>query len=818
MSSPEVEKFEVTEDDLANEFYPRGGRRQTKNQAIYGMWANSDDEDNTPGFGGGRRKRKDYTAPIGFVSGGIKQGSKIKKEGEGEEDSSDSEKDIQIQMPSKQFLSRTSRPQGRSGKQFAGFGKTDVGFGDWERHTRGVGKKLLEKMGFKPGEGLGKHGQGITTPVEAVKRKGKAAVGAYGTERSERSLVDFPVHDSDEEEEKKFKDELSQWKKKPEVGKKKPKYVYKTAEEIIQSGVGKKKSMPSKASKVKVIDMTGKEKRVLSGYHAIATRHNRPDEEEDLMEQEPGQKKAFEMPELMHNLNILVDMAEEDIITNDRKLRYEKDHIVNMRHEKERLDTICDQEEAQIQKLKSVLDIVRMCEERTQPGCDDPLQLDECAAIFSSLQNDFYEEYKMYDLSSLAVALVFPMMRKYFSTWDPLKEPEYGLDTIRQWKILLEDYNQQYAGNANDMDVFQRLLWDVWLPYLRTTILKWNVRVCNPIIEVLETWLPVLPPWIMENIFDQLVLPRLLQEVENWNPLTDTMPIHAWLHPWLPLMKDKLEPLYAPIRHKIANALINWHPSDASAKVILQPWVRVFKPGHLEAFLVKNILPKLAMCMQEFVINPHQQILDPWHWVMAWSDIIPAKYMVDMLEKTFFPKWRTVLCTWLSNMPNYDEITKWYLGWKSLFSEEYLSQPSIRDNFSKALEIMNRAVSSHIQPGVKENMAYFSQMERRQMADASVSSSSRSPPRQTATGPEPTYTRSVTVGSNYQPTFKDLVEKAAEENGLLFMPIAGKTQEAKQVYRYGKVQIYLDRNVIFVFENLNWIPVSLQNLVMKAKP
>lgn len=55
------------------------------------------------------------------------------------------------------------------------------------------------------------------------------------------------------------------------------------------------------------------------GYHAIATRHNRPDEEEDIMEPEPGQKKAFEMPELMHNLNILVDMAEEDIITNDRK-------------------------------------------------------------------------------------------------------------------------------------------------------------------------------------------------------------------------------------------------------------------------------------------------------------------------------------------------------------------------------------------------------------------------------------------------------------------------------------------------------------------
>ena len=42
------------------------------------------------------------------------------------------------------------------------------------------------------------------------------------------------------------------------------------------------------------------------------------------------------------------------------RLRYEQDHVINMKHEKERLDTICDQEEAQIQKLKKVLDIVRM--------------------------------------------------------------------------------------------------------------------------------------------------------------------------------------------------------------------------------------------------------------------------------------------------------------------------------------------------------------------------------------------------------------------------------------------------------------------------
>ena len=73
------------------------------------------------------------------------------------------------------------------------------------------------QMGYKPGAGLGKELQGITTPVEAVKRKGRATIGAYGSERSERSLKDYPVVDVEEEEDKKFQEELQQWKRQPEV-------------------------------------------------------------------------------------------------------------------------------------------------------------------------------------------------------------------------------------------------------------------------------------------------------------------------------------------------------------------------------------------------------------------------------------------------------------------------------------------------------------------------------------------------------------------------------------------------------------------------
>ena len=27
-------------------------------------------------------------------------------------------------------------------------------------------------------------------------------------------------------------------------------------------------------------------------------------------------------------------------------------------------------------------------------------------------------------------------------------------------------------------------------------------------------------------------------EVDNWDPTTDTMPIHSWIHPWLPIMSE----------------------------------------------------------------------------------------------------------------------------------------------------------------------------------------------------------------------------------------------------------------------------------------
>lgn len=71
----------------------------------------------------------------------------------------DSDSDVEITDPSSVRTLTGHLPKVKASQS--------VGFGSWEEHTNSFGSKMLFKMGYRAGKGLGPRGEGILEPIEA---------------------------------------------------------------------------------------------------------------------------------------------------------------------------------------------------------------------------------------------------------------------------------------------------------------------------------------------------------------------------------------------------------------------------------------------------------------------------------------------------------------------------------------------------------------------------------------------------------------------------------------------------------------------------
>ena len=282
------------------------------------------------------------------------------------------------------------------------------------------------------------------------------------------------------------------WKKKNAAAR--SRQDYKTIADVLNEVAER----PLEQPKQTIIDMRGKQKRLVTNLEHLNE------------EQHENAGDLMPMPELQHNMSLLVDVAEADIQRIDGKLRHEKDTAVILGREQTRLQSEVEAAAAQVQRLNQILQTVSQCQ-----SADTSVTITDIEQVYSRLKHNHREEYYMYNLPAAALAQALPWLTQLFASWSPLEDPSLGTAHFTRWRELLESEQQkrnavfQTIGVASS-DPYVQLCSAVVMPKLSRVVTNdWEPRNPEPMLQFMELWGPLLPGALQQQVLESLVFPKV---------------------------------------------------------------------------------------------------------------------------------------------------------------------------------------------------------------------------------------------------------------------------------------------------------------------
>lgn len=678
--------------------------------------------------------------------------------------------------------------------------------------SNNFGAQMLAKLGWAPGKGLGANEDGRAVPVAVGKvMRGVGIQSGMRTEDSKREARRKGELVEDEPKPTKAKAAKAKskavardtWQTKKRV---KIKVEHKTYEQLVaeapdttQPGVGL------------VLDARGAELKEVESLSELSLSGWTPTSD------------ASQLPELRHNLRLIVDVTKGDLTSLVKEGKSINERRQWSTRDEERANKKTEASAKEIERLQQLRSIVETISAAT---ADDSARKDgslhHLEESFNKLTVGYQDLYTSMGLDDVVVGSIGQVLRPAFAAWEPFAiSSDALLSTLKPWRKAFnlpseDDESEQSSSAERVMTAWESLLWHRWLPKVRSAINNdWDPREPYPAVHLLESWAPILPPFIRDNILDQLVLPKVMAAVETWNgKKSDGKPasLASFLFPWLPLLGERTTGILDEAKRRLRSFLRKWSVSDGVVDE-LSHWKKdIYTSREWDKLMGEHVVPKLSACLrQEFVINPRKQDMRPLvEWVLPWQAYIRTSTFVRMFELEFFPKWLNVLYLWLAHPGhNGDEVATWFEMWKGVFPPEMLSNPDIAHGFSTGLNLMREAMS--LGPDATSKL-------RKPDYKPSGTTRSRNGTPTPAAPPRP---KAIQAG---EITFRTLVEEHVAQSDLLMVP-TGESHivTGKPLLRVGKslnkggVTVYIGEDAVFALEKEGtYRAVTLDDLVKRA--